>query len=132
MKSETVATNPLRSGQLINKTALVFMVFTLSRTVGERRSLPFSGQPPATLQVLQNLARGVRSRTARQAGARVCSTAAEIQVCHGRAVSRPIEQWPHGEELIQRQFPVKDLARGEAIVVFQILGRDDLTLEHQS
>src|SRR6267378_4028900 len=40
MKSETVATNPLRSGQLINKTALVFMVFTLSRTVGERRGEP--------------------------------------------------------------------------------------------
>src|SRR5208282_425971 len=46
-------------------------------------------------------------------------------------VTSPVEQWAHGEELIERKFAVKDVASGEAIGVFQIFRRDDLVAQDE-
>ena len=48
-----------------------------------------------------------------------------------RAVARPVEQRTHGEELVERQFAVEDVAAGEAVGVFQILRGDDLVAQDQ-
>jgi hypothetical protein len=52
--------------------------------------------------------------------------AAEKQAADGRFVAGPIEDRPHGEKLIERQLAVEDVAAGEAVGCFEILGRDDL------
>ena len=57
------------------------------------------------------------------------STAAQIQALDRRLIARPVEQRPHGEELIEREFTVEDMSSREPVGFFQILGRDDLALE---
>src|SRR5882762_11509818 len=107
MKSETVATNPLRSGQLINRTALVFIVFRVVLRAGRASRVSDSGS--TALQIFQDLTCGIRPGTARQTGARMGSAPAQIQVRKGRAIARPVEQRTHGEELVERQLAMEDL-----------------------
>src|ERR1700721_3535803 len=59
------------------------------------------------LQFLENLPRGVRSRSARQSHPRMRTAAAQIQILNGRAVSGPIEKWTHGKKLTGPQSPGK-------------------------
>ena len=41
-------------------------------------------------------------------------------------VARPVEDRAHGEELVERQFAVENVAAGEAVGGLEILRRDDL------
>ena len=50
------------------------------------------------------------------------SAPAQIKILNRRLVTRPIQQRTHGEELIQRQIAVEDLAAGQAVLVFEIRG----------
>ncbi len=52
--------------------------------------------------------------------------AAEEESANRSLVARPIEDGPHGEELIEREFAVEDVAAGEAVDGFKIARRDDL------
>src|SRR5258708_40207628 len=52
--------------------------------------------------------------------------AAEKKAANGRLVARPIENGAHGEELIEREFAVKNVAAGEPVGSFEILRSDDL------
>src|ERR1700750_2126238 len=83
------------------------------------------------LQVFQDFSCGVGARSARQSRARMRTAAAKIQVCDRGAVARPVEYWAHGEELVERQLAVEDLARCQTVSVFQIFGRDDLAFEYE-
>src|SRR5439155_4742287 len=55
----------------------------------------------------------------------------QIQIAYGRTIARPIQQWSHGEKLIQRKLPVKDVASRKSVSVFQILGSNDLMAQNQ-
>src|SRR5215469_2960868 len=58
----------------------------------------------------------------------MCPRAAQIEVPDRSVVPRPIEQWTHGEELIQSQFAVEDVSPGEAVGLFEVFRRDDLAV----
>src|SRR5438552_15059774 len=52
--------------------------------------------------------------------------AAKKEATDGRFVARPIKNGTHGKELIEGKLAVENVAAGEAVRGFQILGRDDL------
>src|ERR1039458_2070500 len=51
------------------------------------------------------------------------------QAIDWRFVARPVEQRAHGEELIESEFSVEDLASSEAVRFLEVFGRDDLVAE---
>src|SRR5437588_6696346 len=83
-------------------------------------------------QFADDFARRVRAASARQSVARMRSGTTEEQSANGRLVARPIEHRPHGEELVQRKLAVKNVAPGEAVTGFQVLGRVDMYSFNQS
>src|SRR5579862_5690575 len=108
------ATSPLRSGQEMSRMAEGFIV-----------------APPLLLQVFQYLARGIRARTAGQSRAWMRSAPTQIQMLDRRAISRPVEQRTHGEELVKRKFSVEDLPAGHSILLLEIARRDDLVRQNE-
>src|SRR5688572_7785460 len=56
---------------------------------------------------------------------------AEEQSFDRRLIPSESEQWPHREELIERQFSVEDLSAGEAPSAFEIERRQRLPLDDQ-
>src|SRR5947207_12089931 len=52
--------------------------------------------------------------------------AAKKQAADGCFIARPIENGTHGEKLVERKLAVENVAAGETVRGFQILGRDDL------
>src|ERR1700747_1714209 len=52
--------------------------------------------------------------------------AAEEESANGSFVTSPIEDGPHGEELVERKFTVENVAAGETVRRLEILRRDDL------
>src|SRR5580698_2208287 len=52
--------------------------------------------------------------------------AAEEKSANRSFVTRPIENGAHGEELIESEFAVEDVATGETVNSFEIARRDDL------
>ena len=58
------------------------------------------------------------------------AAAAQIQAFNRSLIACPVEQRPHGEELIEREFAVKDVASGKAIGFFEIFGCDDLMAQN--
>src|ERR1039458_2172892 len=51
------------------------------------------------------------------------------QAIDWRFVARPVEQRAHGEELIESEFSVEDVASSEAVCFLEVFGRDDLVAE---
>src|SRR5947199_10376514 len=56
---------------------------------------------------------------------------AQIKILDGSSITSPIEQWPHGEELIESQLSVKNVSSGKAVSIFQILRCDNLMGQNQ-
>src|SRR5580704_18975352 len=71
--------------------------------------------------------RGVVSRSARNAAARVRARAAKIKSGDGRAVVRPSGDGAHKEKLLERKISVKNVSFGEAVGAFQIERREHLS-----
>src|SRR5690349_6130582 len=46
-------------------------------------------------------------------------------------VTRPVEQWTHSEELVERQLAVENMASSQAVSVFEILRRNNLVRQNQ-
>src|SRR5437667_12907889 len=81
--------------------------------------------------MLQNFTRSIRTGTAGQACTRMGSAAAQVQVLDRGAITRPLKQRTHGEELVKRQFAVEDVAAGESVNIFKVLRCDDLMTQDQ-
>src|SRR5258707_4290238 len=102
------------------------------RPNGAQHSLGCARDKAAPLQreesseVADDFADGVGARGSRQAVARMRAGTAEIKPTNRRFVTRPIENRPHGEELIERKLGVENVAAGKAINSFQIQRRDYL------
>src|SRR2546430_16976950 len=86
---------------------------------------------PSPLNFLQNLPCRIRSRPTGQSRSRMRSRPAQIQVANRRAVSCPVEQWTHGEKLIERQLAVKNVSASESVCIFQVLRSNDLVGQDQ-
>jgi len=75
---------------------------------------------------VDDFAGGVGTGGAGEAVAGMGARAAEEKAADGRFVARPIKNRAHGEELIEREFAVENVAAREAVGSFQIKRRDDL------
>ena len=69
---------------------------------------------------------GVGTARAGESVAGMRAGAAEEESANRSFVARPIEDGAHGEELIEREFAVEDVAAGESVDGFEIARRDDL------
>src|SRR5713226_10368996 len=78
-------------------------------------------------EVVDDFAGGVGAGSAGEAVAGMRAGAAEIEAADGSAVARPVEQRAEGEELVEGQFAVKDVASGEAVSFFEVMRSDDLS-----
>src|SRR5580704_18949087 len=77
---------------------------------GSWNAVPNSLSP--CLQIFQNLSGRICARSPCQACARMRSGATQIQVLNRSAIARPIQHRAHGEELVERQFAMKNVASG--------------------
>src|SRR5712692_8643132 len=75
---------------------------------------------------VDDFAGGVGAAGAGKAVAGMGTGAAEKKATDGRFVSRPIENGTHREQLIESKLTVENVAPGEAIGCFEVLGSDDL------
>src|SRR5215470_8743425 len=105
-----VATSPLRSGHEIRSMAEFFIIPEKPEPRRARRytedflgvaSGPAWRSSDLRLQGFHDLSRGVRPLPSGQSSTRMRSAPAQVQIFDGRAVPRPIEQWPHRKELIE-------------------------------
>src|SRR5262245_31993597 len=80
------------------------------------------------LQILDDLAASVESRSARDAaaGMRACTT--EVETSNRRSVLRPSEKRPEGKELIEGMFQMKDVAAGQTICLLEVERSQNLTV----
>src|ERR687888_2512888 len=85
----------------------------------------------SALQVLQNLPARVRARGAGDAAAGVRARAAEVEAAKRRAVLRPADEGAEGVELVERHLAVERVAARQAVLAFEVEGRDDLAAENQ-
>jgi len=69
-------------------------------------------------QFVNDFLRSIRPRSACQSIPRMRSVAAEKKPFHRSLIPRPIEQRPHGEELVQRKFAVENVAARETVRSF--------------
>jgi len=81
---------------------------------------------------VDDFAGGVGAAHAGEAIAGVCAGAAKKESADGRFVARPIENRAHGEELVESEFAVENVAAGESVRDFEILGSDDLHAFHEA
>src|SRR5713101_2218063 len=81
---------------------------------------------PKLAEGVDYFAGGVGAGGAGEAVAGMSRGAAEEEVADRRFVAGPVEDGAHGEELVEGEFAVKDVAAGEAVGGFEILRRDDL------
>src|SRR5713101_3332970 len=81
---------------------------------------------PKLAEGVDYFAGGVVAGGAGEAVAGMGGGAAEEEVADGRFVAGPIEDGAHGEELVEGQFAMEDVASGEAVGGFEILRGDDL------
>ena len=57
------------------------------------------------------------------------TVAAKIKLLNGSLVARPIQQRSHREELVEREFAVKNMAAGKSVSIFEVFRRDDLVAQ---
>src|SRR6266851_7562785 len=81
---------------------------------------------PKLAEGVDYFAGGVGAGGAGEAVAGMSRGAAEEEVADRRFVAGPVEDGAHGEELVEGEFAVKDVAAGEAVGGFEVLRRDDL------
>ena len=77
-------------------------------------------------EVVDDFFGGVRTAGAGESVARMRAGAAEEEPADRGFVARPVENGAHGEELVECEFAVEDVAAGEAVDGFEIARRDDL------
>src|SRR5215217_462555 len=97
------------------------------------RTQPLS-QPPLSLGVpvvRYHYLRGVEPRDAHDAAAGVGARAAEVETAHGRLVACELRGRPEGEQLVERHLPLEDVAPDEAEALLEVVGREDLALDHR-
>src|SRR6266404_7970686 len=104
---------------------MVVIIPTLGRT-GSSGAAPLERIRKESSEGVDDFAGGVGAGRAGEAVAGMRAGAAEKEAADGRFVARPIENGAHGEELIESEFAVENVAAGEAVAGFEILGRDDL------
>src|SRR6266404_7339585 len=75
---------------------------------------------------MDDFAGSVGAGGAGEAVAGMGAGAAEEKATNRSFIARPIENRAHGEELIERELAVENVAAGEAVGSFQIKRRDDL------
>lgn len=76
-----------------------------------------------------DFAGGVEAGGAGEADARVRAGTAEEESADGRLVAGKAEERAHGEELVEGEFAVGDVAAGEGVVVFEVERSDDAARE---
>src|SRR6185436_15635625 len=78
-----------------------------------------------------DLARGVLPRRSGEAVARMRARTAEIEPFDRRGVVGPAQRRPHGEQLVERELAMMNMAAGEAVDLFEVEWCDDLPLLDQ-
>ncbi len=78
------------------------------------------------LQVFDDLPACIRTGCARDSSTRMCTRATKIQAMNRSSVLSPAEERPKSKELIERMFPMKDVAAGQAVSPLQIERRQHL------
>src|SRR5882762_511999 len=99
---------------------------SLATSLGSGGKAGASSRTPRSSEVADDFAGSVGAGGAGEAVAGMRAGAAEEKAADGRFVARPIKNRAHGEELIEREFAVKNMAAGEAVGSFQIKRRDNL------
>src|SRR5436190_1683446 len=98
--------------------------------------------PPMTLTIYyfrrpwsrnhaRDFACSIGAGTARETRAGVRPRATRVETTNRCLVLAEAQQWPHGKELIERQFTVENLSAGEAPALLEIERRDDLARHDQ-
>src|SRR6266446_5010299 len=98
--------------------------------IGQKWEL--GSRTPYSSEGVDDFAGSVGAGSACEAVAGMRAGAAEKKAADRSFVARPIENGTHGEELIESEFAVENVAAGEAVAGFQILGRDDLNAFDQA
>src|SRR5207249_4930689 len=139
MKSAMVATTPLRSGQDTSRMAELCIDFSVAPPSRRLSCVRFvrtgegkmPSRQPATLllQSLRDLPCGIGPGAAGQPRSRMRTVAARIKLLNGSLVARPIQQRSHREELVEREFAVKNMAAGKSVSIFEVFRRDDLVAQ---
>src|SRR6266853_2570526 len=93
---------------------------------GAQHAAPLRRRRKESSKFADDFASGVGAGNAGQAVAGMRAGAAKKKAADGRFVTRPIQNRAHGEELIESEFAVKNVAAGEAVGSFEIKRRDDL------
>src|SRR5690348_1477886 len=102
-------------------------IYTEEMDGAEKRGKAGTGLPHSRLaEGVDDFAGGVGAGSAGEAVAGMRAGAAEKKATDGRFVAGPIEDRTHGEELIQGEFAVKDVAAGESVAGFEVVRSDDL------
>src|SRR6266851_6587377 len=99
-------------------------------SIGVSGVLPGDSATELPLDVLDDLFRRQRARTPVGAGARMRARSAEKQILDRRLVTRPAEERPRDEQLIQRELAVKDMTAGQPVGPLEIERRDRLPSQH--
>src|SRR5579872_947215 len=77
-------------------------------------------------EVVDDFFGGVGTAGAGESVAGMSAGSAEEKSANRSFVASPVENGAHGEELIERELAVEDVAAGEAVDGFEIARRDDL------
>src|SRR5215475_12838490 len=85
--------------------------------------------PPSAFQITQYLARGVESRRAHHASARMRARTAKKKIPDRRSVLRPPGHGAHEEQLVEVHLAVKDVAAGQAVLSLHVERRNHLAMQ---
>ena len=81
-------------------------------------------------RLFENFERGKPSRSSHDSAAGMCRGAAHIEVADGSAVARPPGDRAEEEELLEREFALKDVALAEARGALDIERREELLADN--
>src|ERR1700756_5648894 len=85
-----------------------------------------SSRSPRLAEGVDDFAGGVGAARAGETVAWMRAGAAKKKAADRRFVARPVENRPHGEELVKCELTMKNVAAGKTVTCFEVLGRDDL------
>src|SRR5512142_1541395 len=82
-------------------------------------------------QIANDFARGVVSRHAGHAAARMRARAAQVKALQRHAVIAVPEDGPRAEELVERELAVEDVAAHETEVALEVQGRENPSRQYR-
>src|SRR3954467_6348737 len=85
---------------------------------------------PSALPLAEDFLRRIESGRAHDAAAWMRRRAAHIQIVNGSAVLRPARYGPQKEQLLERQFTLKDIAFRQAELALDIQRRQHLAMQN--